>query len=682
MVLSAAPIPIPRLKGYPMTESIDSFAALKLPPALLSALADVGYETPSPIQAACIPILLDGRDLLGEAQTGTGKTAAFALPVLARIDLALKKPQALVLAPTRELAIQVAEAFQKYAKHMPGFHVLPVYGGQSMVIQLRALSRGAHVIVGTPGRVMDHLERKSLNLDALQTLVLDEADEMLRMGFIDDVEWILGNTPATRQTALFSATMPEPIRRITKRYQRDPEQIKIKAATATVSTIRQRYWIARGADKLDALTRMLEVEEDFDAAIIFVRTKLATVDLAEKLEARGLEAAALNGDMTQGLREQVIERLKSGSLDIVVATDVAARGIDVPRVSHVINYDIPYDTEAYVHRIGRTGRAGRTGTAILFVAPREQRMLKVIEQATKQKIEPISLPTANEVAERRVAQFQQQILETLGNENLDFFYEVIRRMEGEQNLATRQIAAALAFLATRERPLKPDLPDIPVPPPRPEFTERPARESREPRGEKPVRERRPATTDFSHDSGKAKPTLAEGDLKRYRIEVGRNLGATPKEIVGAIANEGGIAGKFIGQIHLFGEFSTVELPELPADVLATLKRTRVKQTPLNIRPFDPDGSDTRPARAERTERPARAERTERSERPERAERGERPARAAYGDRPAFGDRPPRADKPRADKPERATKPAFGAKPAYKGKRTDAGTTAPRKPRKP
>ena len=627
-----------------MTDTIDSFAALKLPPALLSALTDVGYETPSPIQAACIPVLLAGGDLLGEAQTGTGKTAAFALPVLARLDLALKKPQALVLAPTRELAIQVAEAFQKYAKHMPGFHVLPVYGGQSMVIQLRALARGAHVIVGTPGRVMDHLERKSLNLDALQTLILDEADEMLRMGFIDDVEWILGNTPATRQTALFSATMPEPIRRITKRYQRDPQQIKIKTATATVSTIRQRYWQVRGADKLDALTRMLEVEEDFDAAIIFVRTKLATVDLAEKLEARGMEAAALNGDMTQGLREQVIERLKNGSLDIVVATDVAARGIDVPRVSHVINYDVPYDTEAYIHRIGRTGRAGRAGSAILFVAPREMRMLKAIEGATRQKIEPISLPTAGEVAEKRVALFQQQILEVLGNENLDFFYEVIRRMESEQNIATRQIAAALAYLATRERPLKPDIPDIPMPPPAPSFTaaprdEKPYREARDATSsEKPRRERRtpsgalhPATTDFP-DTGKAKPTLAEGDLRRYRIDVGRNLGATPKEIVGAIANEGGIAGKFIGQIHLFAEFSTVELPELPPDIMATLKKTRVKQTPLNIRPFDPDGTDTRPQRAERSERPA--------------------------------------------------KPAFGAKPPYKGKRADAPHAAPRKPRKP
>ena len=414
-----------------MTDSIDSFAALRLPPALLSALADVGYETPSPIQAACIPILLAGKDMLGEAQTGTGKTAAFALPVLAQLDLANKRPQALILTPTRELAIQVAEAFQKYAHHMPGFHVLPLYGGQSMVIQLRALSRGAHVIVGTPGRIMDHLERKSLVLDNLRTLVLDEGDEMLRMGFIDDVEWILEHTPATRQTALFSATMPDQIRRIAQRYQREPQQVKIRSATTTVAAIRQRYWQVRGADKLEALTRMLEIEEDFDAAIIFVRTKIATVDLAEKLEARGYEAAALNGDMTQGLREQVIERLKSGSLDIVVATDVAARGIDVPRVSHVINYDVPYDTEAYVHRIGRTGRAGRTGTAILFVAPREMRMLKAIEYATRQKIEPIALPTRDEVAERRVAQFRQQILDVLAEENLDFFYDVVRRMESE-----------------------------------------------------------------------------------------------------------------------------------------------------------------------------------------------------------------------------------------------------------
>lgn len=551
-----------------MTDTPDSFAALQLPPFLLSALAEVGYETPSPIQAACIPHLLAGRDLLGEAQTGTGKTAAFALPILARLDLARKVPQALVLTPTRELAIQVAEAFQKYARHMPGFHVLPIYGGQSMVIQLRALSRGAHVIVGTPGRIMDHLERKSLDLRQLQTLVLDEADEMLRMGFIDDVEWILEHLPATRQTALFSATMPEPIRRIAQRYLREPEEVKIRAATATVAAIKQRYWKVSGADKLEALTRMLEVEEDFDAAIVFVRTKTATVELADRLEARGYEAAALNGDMTQGLREQVIERLKNGSLDIVVATDVAARGLDVPRITHVINYDIPYDLDAYVHRIGRTGRAGRTGVAILFVSPREMRMLKAIERATRQPIEPISLPTRGEVAERRIQQFRQQVMDTLAEENLDFFYDVVRRMESEDGLATRQIAAALAFLAQRERPLQPEGSDAPgrAASPAPTFAKAPTQAERKPRAA-PAAGRR-----FSH-----------APIVRYRIEVGRNQGVLPKEIVGAIANEGGIDGRLIGQIHLFDDYSTVELPELPADVLDILKRTRVKHRPLKIR---------------------------------------------------------------------------------------------------
>jgi ATP-dependent RNA helicase DeaD len=596
-----------------MTQTIESFAALQLPAPLLSALTDVGYETPSPIQAACIPHLLAGRDLLGEAQTGTGKTAAFALPLLARLDIAKKVPQALVLTPTRELAIQVAEAFQKYAHHMPGFHVLPVYGGQSMVIQLRALSRGAHVIVGTPGRIMDHLERKSLDLDGLQTLVLDEADEMLRMGFIEDVEWILEHTPATRQTALFSATMPDPIRRIAQRYLRAPQQVKIRSATTTVATIRQKYWQVRGADKIEALTRMLEVEEDFDAAIIFVRTKTATVELADRLEARGYEAAALNGDMTQGLREQVIERLKSGSLDIVVATDVAARGIDVPRVSHVINYDIPYDTEAYVHRIGRTGRAGRAGVAILFVSPREMRMLKAIERATRQPIEPIALPTRGEVAERRVAQFKQQIMDTLAEENLDFFFEVVRRMESEDNLATRQIAAALAFLAQRERPLRPDgleepLASAPVPravPPAPTF-------------DKPERKSRAAPA--------AKRDFGNAPLVRYRIEVGKNQGALPKEIVGAIANEGGIDGKLIGQINLFDDYSTVELPELPAEVLDVLKRTRVRRLALKIRVAAAGEGESR-------SRPPVKPRWEKEREPAGGSRERRPASADFSARP-------------------------------------------------
>ena len=573
-----------------MTAPIESFRDLDLPAPLLTALAEVGYETPSPIQAACIPHLLAGRDLLGEAQTGTGKTAAFALPALARLEIGLYRPQVLVLTPTRELAIQVAEAFQKYAHHLPGFHVLPVYGGQSMVVQLRQLKRGAHVIVGTPGRVMDHLERGSLVLDDLRTLVLDEADEMLRMGFIDDVEWILEHTPAERQTALFSATMPEAIRRVAHRHLRDPQEVKIRAATATVAAIRQRYWQVRGVDKLDALTRILEVEDDFDAAIVFVRTKTATVELAERLEARGYAAAALNGDMTQGLREQVIERLKNGSLDIVVATDVAARGIDVPRISHVINYDIPYDTEAYVHRIGRTGRAGRQGTAILFVAPRETRMLKAIERATRQPIEAIALPTRETVAGRRVAQFRQQIADTLEKEDLAFFMDVINRIEEEECFKAHEIAAALAFLATRERPLQVEETgkgwDLAT-----------AAPTQVAKGERPPRENRDEIL-------ARRRAFSEGLLTRYRIEVGRMHGATPKEIVGAIANEGGIEGRYIGQIHLFDEYSTVELPKsLPGELIGLLKRIRVRQRPLAIRELSASEADQLPERR-RPPRPA------------------------------------------------------------------------------
>jgi ATP-dependent RNA helicase DeaD len=374
-----------------MSSTPDSFADLGLSETLLKTLIEIGYETPSPIQAQCIPVLLEGHDLIGMAQTGTGKTAAFALPLMEQIDVKLMKPQALILTPTRELAIQVAEALQTYAKNLPGFHVLPIYGGQSYTIQLKQLSRGAHVIVGTPGRVMDHLERKTLNLDNLKTMVLDEADEMLRMGFIDDVEWILERTPPKHQTALFSATMPEQIRRVAQKYLVEPREIKIKSATATVAAIRQVYWQVSGMHKLDALTRILEVEEDFDAAIIFVRTKTATVELADKLSARGYAAAALNGDLNQQMRERVIEQLKSGALDIVIATDVAARGIDVPRVSHVVNYDIPYDTEAYVHRIGRTGRAGKLGNAISLVSAREVVYLVDIEKLIKRPIEQVEV---------------------------------------------------------------------------------------------------------------------------------------------------------------------------------------------------------------------------------------------------------------------------------------------------
>ena len=639
-----------------MTEPTASFADLGLPDTLLSALAAVGYETPSPIQAACIPHLLAGRDLLGEAQTGTGKTAAFALPMLARLDLADRNPQVLVLTPTRELAIQVAEAFTKYAHNLQGFNVLPVYGGQSMVVQLRQLSRGAQVVVGTPGRIMDHLERGSLKLDGLRSLVLDEADEMLRMGFIDDVEWILEHTPENRQTALFSATMPGVIREVARRHLREPEEIKIRAATATVAKISQRYWLVRGVDKLDALTRILDAEENFDAALVFVRTKLATDEIADKLSARGYAAAALNGDMTQGLRERVIEQLKNGALDIVVATDVAARGIDVPRVSHVINYDIPYDTEAYVHRIGRTGRAGREGAAILFVAPRETRMLKMIERAPRQPITPIALPSTEEVTNLRVAQFKRLVVETAASEELGFYMGVVNNLLEENELDVHEVAAALAYLAQRERPLQIeesgrgwDIATAPTisggRPPRPEhFTSGAAPRERAPRPNRDeILQRRRA--------------FADGALVRYRIEVGRDQGASPKEIVGAIANEGGIEGKFIGQIHLFNDFSTVELPaDLPDDLLATLRRTRVRQCQLNIRPLSEAEAATMPERRPRREggEPTGDSRREQ----DRERRGPR----SHGERPAWSDKPAGGQGKwgsGADKPRGFGKPAGG-----------------------
>ena len=581
-----------------MSTSVENFADLGLSDALLKALAEIGYETPSPIQAQCIPILLDGHDILGMAQTGTGKTAAFALPVMEQIDVKVAKPQALILTPTRELAIQVAEALQSYAKHLPGFHVLPIYGGQSYTIQLKQLARGAHVVVGTPGRVMDHLERKTLNLDNLKTLVLDEADEMLRMGFIDDVEWILEHTPEQHQTALFSATMPEQIRRVAQKYLVDPREIKIKAATATVAAIRQVYWQVSGMHKLDALTRILEVEDEFDAAIIFVRTKTATVELADKLNARGYAAAALNGDLNQQMRERVIEQLKSGALDIVIATDVAARGIDVPRVSHVVNYDIPYDTEAYVHRIGRTGRAGRNGNAILFVAPREIRMLRTIERATRQPIAPLTLPSRADVTNKRVASFKEKVAEVLNAEGLDFFANIVSQIAEEQNVSAEEVAAALAMMAQAGKPLQIAGEDpAPARPFRennrddrrpasfgdrerkPRYEERGERPRFEDRGERPRFEDRPPRGDRPQ-----RPAPA-GDMVRYRIDVGREHGVEVRDIVGAIANEAGIESRFIGRIGLYEESSTVELPAgMPKEAANALKRTRIRGVPINLRP--------------------------------------------------------------------------------------------------
>ncbi len=549
------------------TDPVTTFNQLALDKSLLQALDDVGYEVPTPIQAETIPLLLDGRDVLGQAQTGTGKTAAFALPLLTRLDLKqkgaqAKGPQVMVLAPTRELAIQVAEAFQKYATHLKGFHVLPVYGGQDYSGQIRALKRGVHVVVGTPGRVMDHMRRGTLVLDNLSTLVLDEADEMLRMGFIDDVEWILEKTPTERQIALFSATMPQQIRRIATRYLNDPAQITIKVKTATAETIRQRYWPVSGVHKLDALTRILEAET-FDAMLVFVRTRTATVELSEKLEARGYASVPLNGDIPQKQRERTIERLKGGKLDILVATDVAARGLDVDRISHVINYDIPYDTEAYIHRIGRTGRAGREGDAILFVAPREKRLLHAIERATRKKIDLMELPSTELINDKRIARFKQRITDTLASEDLSFYSQMIEQYEQEHDIPALEIAAAVAALLQGETPFL--LQNKPL---RKEKQERPRHEGQ------PRRER-----ERSH----RKESPPEEGMERFRLEVGHDHGVSPGNIVGAIANEAGIEGQYIGRIDIRDEYSLIDLPDgMPKEIFNDLKKVWVSGQQLKI----------------------------------------------------------------------------------------------------
>ncbi|KAA1189662.1 DEAD/DEAH box helicase [Pseudohalioglobus sediminis] len=535
---------------------VTSFAELALPAPLQQALADVGYENPSAIQAATIPALLDGRDVLGQAQTGTGKTAAFALPALASLQSGSRLPQVLVLTPTRELAIQVAEAFQKYARHLKSFHVLPIYGGADYRGQLRQLQRGVQVVVGTPGRVMDHMRRGSLDLSALRTLVLDEADEMLRMGFIDDVQWILEQTPEQRQVALFSATMPDAIRRIAQKHLEKPVEVSIEVQTVINESIRQRVWMMAGVHKLDALTRILEVEE-FDAAIVFVRTRLATAELADKLAARGYATAALNGDIPQKQRESTIEKLKAGKFDILVATDVAARGLDVERISHVINYDIPYDVEAYVHRIGRTGRAGRQGDAILFAANRERRLLRAIEKATGQTIEKMALPSVAELADKRMARFKQRITETLATAELDAFRKLVEDYQAEYGVPVMDIAAALGALAQGDKPL----------------TARAEQEKKEKKASKPDKNK-PAAGPGAEPSRERGKTDARPDkgMERFRIEVGHEHGVKPANIVGAIANEAELDAQYIGRIEIYDDHSTVDLPEgMPPEILRHLK---------------------------------------------------------------------------------------------------------------
>lgn len=544
-----------------MTDIQTTFADLGLNADILESLNGIGYVKPSPIQLECIPHLLAGRDVLGMAQTGSGKTAAFSLPLVHNIDPTVKAPQILVLAPTRELAVQVAEAMTEFAKHMRGLNVVALYGGQRYDVQLRALRQGPQVVVGTPGRLLDHLKRGTLDLSNLRGLVLDEADEMLRMGFIEDVETIMAQIPDGHQTALFSATMPEAIRRITKRFMKDPQEVRIKSSMTTRPDISQSYWTAYGR-KTDALTRFLEAE-DFDAAIIFVRTKNATLEVAEALERSGYNSAALNGDMNQTLREQTLERLKDGRLDILIATDVAARGLDVERISLVVNYDIPMDAESYVHRIGRTGRAGRAGRALLFVENRERRLLRNIERTMKLTIPEVELPNAELLGERRLAKFAAKVQQQLESSDLEQYRALLAKMRPENGLDIETLAAALMKMAQGERPLivPADAPQRP----RSQFRDRDERREGA-RSDRPRRERRDV-----------------GDMEVYRIEVGRDDGVEVRHIVGAIANEGDISSRYIGNIKLFGTHSTIELPKgMPGDVLSHFTRTRILNKPMNM----------------------------------------------------------------------------------------------------
>ena len=656
-----------------------SFSELGLSEPVVAALAALGYESPTPIQAQCIPAILAGADLLGQASTGTGKTAAFALPMLTKIDLDLHAPQALILAPTRELAIQVAEAFQKYAAKMPGFHVLPIYGGQSYTPQLKGLKRGAHVIVGTPGRVLDHVKSGALKLDELKFLVLDEGDEMLQMGFVDDIEWLFEQAPQEKQVLLFTATLPHAIRRIASTHMREPREISVQSRGESAPKIRQRYWLVSGLHKLDALTRVLEAEK-FDAILVFVRTKLETVDLAQRLEARGFAASALNGDMEQRQREQTVQRLKDGKIDILIATDVAARGLDVDRISHVINYDIPYDSETYIHRIGRTGRAGRSGDAILFVSPRERNMLRIIERVTQQRIEEMKMPSAADVNELRVVKFKEKITAAVLSGAGQEFRAILEQVETEGNVPAIEIAAALASMVQGTTPL---------------FLKQKA------------------------EAEQKAPPRIDGSVptQTYRIEVGHEHGVLPGNIVGAIANEAGIEGRLIGHIDIREDHSYVDLPGLPDEMIASLQSVRVRGAEIRIaavasKPDKPkfSGASRRPDRmaeeggGERRpyaggggkkfeggeKRPyiGGGNRFDKAGEP-RPYKSERSQSRNYKGTPRFRDDAPRAaapaeggDRPSADrgsKPPRfstfAEKPkaAFGDKPRFAGKPSFAGS---------
>ncbi len=539
-----------------MTETNVTFGELGLPEFILSAVTEMGFTQPSPIQKACIPHLLNGRDVLGMAQTGSGKTAAFSLPLIAQIDASQRYPQMLVMAPTRELAIQVADACEQFSKNAKGLNIVTLYGGQRYDIQLRVLRQGAQIVVGTPGRILDHIRRGTLDLSALKFIVLDEADEMLRMGFIDDVETVMAELPEEHQTALFSATMPEPIRRITKRFMNNPQEVKIQSTQRTNPDIDQRCWYVRGFRKNDALLRFLEVE-DFDAAIIFTRTKTGTLDVTELLEKHGFRAAALNGDMTQQLREQTLDRLRNGSLDILVATDVAARGLDVERISLVVNYDIPLDAESYVHRIGRTGRAGRSGSAILFVEPKERRLLGNIERLMKKAIQEVGVPNHEVLQARRREKFVAKITNQLEHHDLEQYRSLLEDMFTADQSQEDIAAAMLMLLQGKQKLILP--PDPPM--------EKRSRREREDRGNN--RDRRSERED-RRGVRNAQP------MDLYRIEIGRADGVEVRHIVGAIANEGDINSRYIGHIKLYDDYATVELPEgMPKEMLQHFGKARV-----------------------------------------------------------------------------------------------------------
>lgn len=641
-----------------MTEPADTpmnFKDLGLPQGLIDVVSALGYEAPSPIQQATVPHLLAGDDLVGQAQTGTGKTAAFALPVIARLMDEKKTtpaPKALVLAPTRELAIQVAEAFARYGEAIAGFQVLPIYGGQPFRGQLTGLKRGAHVVVGTPGRIIDHLKRGTLDLSELSTLVLDEADEMLKMGFVDDVEAVLAKAPESAQIALFSATMPAPIRAMSKRYLKHPHHITIESKTTTAASINQRYWIVSGLHKLDALTRLLEVEP-FDAMIVFARTKIATEELAHRLRARGFAAQALNGDVPQNKREQLIEALKSGEIDLLVATDVAARGLDVERISHVVNYDIPHDTEAYVHRIGRTGRAGRSGEAILFVAPRERYLLRAIEKATRQPLTEMAMPSVADVHAHRDERQLERIRKVLESEDLSSYQEKVLRWQAQAEASLLDIASALAHLA--QETSAPPMVEQPSSPKHSDATPRRQglREERGPRGD-------------------------DSDKQTYWVAVGHDKGVKPGNLVGAIANEGGLDASQIGRVVIKDRFSLIDLPkDLDDAVLKHLKEVKVAGVSLMIRPdrgMPPASDRDQRKRAFDSPRPARRSGPKPDRRPSKpAERKSfKPKRAS--EQAAGGERPPVKRKP--------TKPLTRAeKKAGHQRRAARPGSSPVKPRR-